>query len=74
MQDNQVPFSEDYVLKITFQNMVKAVNRSIDKTHSRLEDRPDQAMKILECISNLVRIRKVVEEMEAQNQHLLGDK
>lgn len=67
------PFSEEYVLKVTFQNMIKDIDRSINKTHSRLDDRPDLTPKILNCIAQLVQVRKVMEQMQEHNKHLTGD-
>ena len=64
------PFSKSHVLKITSLHMKKALDRSISKTFDRLEDKPEMGTEIMETLSVLHTMRKMLEDFELHNAHL----
>ena len=64
------PFSKSHVLKITSLHMKKALDRSISKTFDRLQDKPEMGTQIMETLSVLHTMRKMLEDFEQNNAHL----
>ena len=63
------PFNKYYVLRITSLHIKKAIDTSIRKTYDRLKDVPSKN-EVFETLDVLHKIRKLMEDFEANNKHL----
>ena len=73
MSDNKFdrPFNKFYVLRITSLHIKKAVDTSIRKTYDRMKDvTPKVKAEVFETLDVLHKIRKLMEDFEANNKHL----
>jgi hypothetical protein len=62
--DNQKPFSRDYVLRTTQRHMLKCINTSIAKTMDRVQEfegDPEKSGEILKTLSDLHHMRDQLE-------------
>lgn len=76
MNEHNKPFSQSYVLSVTFQNMRSAVQLSISKTIGRLPDFDPGSEKhneILDTLASLNNLARLVDATEVNNQHLMKD-
>lgn len=77
MQDNDnPPFSKAYVLKTTTRHMRRSIDISIRKSFDRMTDFVEDGPKkteIMETLSVLHTMRKLVDDFQEQNQHLFTD-
>ena len=70
MTDKLMPFDKAYVLKTTFNHMIKCVEISLDKTMDRLKtfgDDPDKATEAVETISQLYGVKRALEATRNAN-------
>jgi len=63
------PFNKYYVLRITSLHIKKSIDTSIRKTYDRLKDVEDK-QQVFETLDVLHKIRKIMEDFEANNKHL----
>jgi len=76
MSDDQPPFDQSYVLRVTSAKINKAIDTSFYKTSSRLEEFPEKSEKwieVLNTLHSLHALRRVVEEFESANKHLFAN-
>jgi len=69
------PFTKEYVLRTTLQNMRGAVDLSMRKTIARLDDypeTPDQKLEILSTLASLDQLHKTIQSIEDHNPDLFG--
>jgi len=65
------PFNKFYVLRITSLHIKKAIDTSIRKTYDRMKDvTPKVKAEVFETLDVLHKIRKLMEDFEANNKHL----
>jgi hypothetical protein len=77
MLDNKPPYSKSFVIKTTFHHMRKSIDISVNKSFERLKDfdsDSDTGKEIIETLSVLHTIKKMLDEFEINNQHLFVDK
>jgi hypothetical protein len=77
MLDNKPPYSKSFVMKTTLHHMRKSVDISVNKSFDRLKDfdnDSDTGKEIIETLSVLHTIKKMLDEFEQNNQHLFIDK
>jgi hypothetical protein len=77
MSDNKPPYSKSFVLKTTLFHMRKSIDISITKSFDRLKDfdsDSDVGKEIIETLSVLHTMKKLVNEFESNNQQLFIDK
>lgn len=70
------PFSKAFVMRTTFKHMVRSTDISIAKSFERLKDFPgDSKMgtEIMETLSVLHTVRKMLNDFEEHNKHLFTD-
>lgn len=71
------PFSRGYVLRTTARRMADSVNISIQKTLGRVaefEGNSDKSREVLETLSILHQMKKIVEDFQTHNKELFtGD-
>jgi len=71
------PFSKSFVMRTTFRHMRRSVDISIRKSFERFQDF-DQDSKvgkeIMETLSVLHTVRKMLDDFQAANPHLFTDK
>ncbi len=67
------PFDKQFVTVITYENIMKDLDRSTTITASRLRDRPDSGVEILETLDVLTRWKKINEDFRENNPDLFGD-
>ena len=76
MQDNTPPFSKAYVLKTTTRHMRRSVDISIRKSFDRMSEFTEDGAKkteIMETLSVLHTMRKLIDDFQEHNQHLFTD-
>lgn len=69
MDNNNKPFNKFYVLRITSLHIKKAIDTSIRKTYDRMKDVENKA-EVFETLDVLHKVRKLMEDFEANNKHL----
>lgn len=77
MLDNKPPFSKSFVMRTTFKHMHKSVDISVSKSFDRLKDFDNDSevgKEIIETLSILHTVKKMLEEFENNNNHLFVDK
>ena len=71
------PFSKSFVMRTTFRHMRRSVDISIRKSFERFQDF-DQDTKtgqeIMETLSVLHTVRKMLDDFQAENSELFTDK
>lgn len=74
--DSKPPFSKSFVMKTTFRHMKRSIEISISKSFERLKDfenESDTGKEIIETLSVLHTLNKVLEEFQDNNKHLFID-
>jgi hypothetical protein len=77
MINNKPPYSKSFVMKTTFHHMRKSIDISVTKSFDRLKDfdsDSETGKEIIETLSVLHSIKKILNEFEQNNQHLFIDK
>jgi hypothetical protein len=77
MSDNKPLYSKSFVLKTTLFHMRKSIDISITKSFDRLKDfdsDSDIGKEIIETLSILHTMKKLIDGFEVNNQHLFIDK
>jgi hypothetical protein len=70
------PFSKAFVMKTTFRHMRRSVDISIRKSFERFQDfdkNSDVGKEIMETLSVLHTVRKVLDDFQENNKHLFSD-
>lgn len=70
------PFSKSFVMKTTFRHMRRSVDISIRKSFERFQDfdkDSDAGKEIMETLSVLHTVRKVLDDFQENNKHLFVD-
>ena len=70
------PFSKSFVMKTTFRHMRRSVDISIRKSFERFQDfdkNSDVGKEIMETLSVLHTVRKVLDDFQENNKHLFSD-
>jgi hypothetical protein len=70
------PFSKSFVMKTTFRHMRRSVDISIRKSFERFQDfdkDSDTGREIMETLSVLHTVRKVLDDFQENNKHLFSD-
>ncbi len=70
------PFSKSFVMKTTFRHMRRSVDISIRKSFERFQDfdkDSDIGREIMETLSVLHTVRKVLDDFQENNKHLFVD-
>jgi hypothetical protein len=73
--EESTPFNQDYVMNVTVRKAFKAIDTSIYKTSSRLEEFEENSEKWLEVFNtmhSLHMLKKVLVEFETHNEHLFN--
>jgi len=73
---SDAPFSQSYVLRVTHDNVLKAINRSIQKTTARLGDEDLTAQKkhdILSTLASLNRLHHLWQSIPSNNPELYDE-
>lgn len=73
---NKPPFSKSFVMKTTLRHMNKSIDISVSKSFDRLKDfENDSAIgkEIIETLSVLHTLKKILVEFENNNPHLFVD-
>ncbi len=76
MVDTKPPFSKSFVMKTTFRHMRRSVDISIRKSFERFQDfdkDSDIGKEIMETLSVLHTVRKVLDDFQENNKHLFVD-
>ena len=77
MVDNdKPPFSKSFVMKTTFRHMRRSVDISIRKSFERFQDfdkDTDAGREIMETLSVLHTVRKLLDDFQENNKHLFND-
>ena len=77
MVDNdKPPFSKSFVMKTTFRHMRRSVDISIRKSFERFQDfdkESEAGREIMETLSVLHTVRKVLDDFQENNKHLFND-
>jgi len=72
-----MPFTRAYVLKVTFENVQKAIDRSTRKTAARLDDDTldyEKRKEVLEALVSLSRLSSLWNRVYQENSTLIdGD-
>ena len=74
--DNKPPFSKSFVMKTTFRHMRRSVDISIRKSFERFQDfdkESEAGREIMETLSVLHTVRKVLDDFQENNKHLFND-
>jgi hypothetical protein len=69
------PFTKEFVLRTTLQNMRGAVDLSMRKTVSRLDDFPQDAdakLEVLSTLASLDQLHKTIQSIIDNNPELFG--
>lgn len=75
--DNKPPFSRSFVMRTTLRHMKKSVEISINKSFERLKDFDNDSQvgkEIIETLSVLHTLNKILDEFQENNRHLFVDK
>lgn len=70
------PFSKSFVMKTTFRHMRRSVDISIRKSFERFQDfdkESEAGREIMETLSVLHTVRKVLDDFQENNKHLFND-
>ena len=70
------PFSKSFVMKTTFRHMRRSVDISIRKSFERFQDfdkDTDAGREIMETLSVLHTVRKLLDDFQENNKHLFND-
>jgi len=59
----QKPFTKDYVINTTLDNMLKAVDYSTEKTFQRIQEFEEGSKKASEAFSTLLTLNKIKEHI-----------
>jgi len=76
MTEDKPPFSKSFVMKTTFRHMRRSVDISIRKSFERFQDfdkNSDVGKDIMETLSVLHTVRKVLDDFQENNKHLFVD-
>jgi hypothetical protein len=76
MLDNKPPFSKSFVMKTTLRHMRRSVDISIRKSFERFQDFDQDSLtgkEIMETLSVLHTIRKMLDDFQEHNKHLFVD-
>jgi len=76
MMEDKPPFSKSFVMKTTFRHMRRSVDISIRKSFERFQDfdkDSDVGKDIMETLSVLHTVRKVLDDFQENNKHLFVD-
>lgn len=71
------PFSKSFVMRTTLRHMRRSVDISIGKSFERFKDFDNDSeigREIMETLSVLHTVRKMLDEFEQNNKHLFEDK
>ena len=71
------PFSKSFVMKTTFRHMRRSVDISIRKSFERFKDfdeNTEKGKEIMETLSVLHTVRKMLDDFQKNNSHLFVDK
>ena len=74
-EEINTPFDQPYVMKVTVNKMKKAIDTSFYKTSSRLEEfeeKSDKWVEVLNTLHALHAVRKVIDDFEEHNKHILN--
>jgi len=74
--EDKPPFSKSFVMKTTFRHMRRSVDISIRKSFERFQDfdkDSDVGKDIMETLSVLHTVRKVLDDFQENNKHLFVD-
>jgi hypothetical protein len=75
-KEDKPPFSKSFVMKTTFRHMRRSVDISIRKSFERFQDfdkDSDIGRDIMETLSVLHTVRKVLDDFQENNKHLFSD-
>ena len=75
--DTKPPFSRSFVMRTTFRHMKRSIEISINKSFERLKDFDNDSStgkEIIETLSVLHTLNKVLDEFQEQNKHLFMEK
>lgn len=75
--DSKPPFSKSFVMRTTFRHMRRSVDISIRKTFERFQDFDQESAvgkEIMETLSMLHTVRKMLDDFQAHNPHLFTEK
>jgi hypothetical protein len=75
-KEDKPPFSKSFVMKTTFRHMRRSVDISIRKSFERFQDfdkNSDVGKEIMETLSVLHTVRKVLDDFQENNKHLFSD-
>jgi hypothetical protein len=73
---NKPPFSKSFVMKTTLRHMNKSIDISVSKSFDRLRDFENDSTigkEIIETLSVLHTLKKILSEFESNNPHLFVD-
>ena len=76
VEDDKPPFSKAFVMKTTFRHMRRSVDISIRKSFERFQDfdkESEAGREIMETLSVLHTVRKVLDDFQENNKHLFND-
>jgi len=76
VNDDKPPFSKAFVMKTTFRHMRRSVDISIRKSFERFQDfdkDSEVGKEIMETLSVLHTVRKVLDDFQENNKHLFSD-
>jgi len=71
------PFSKSFVMRTTFRHMRRSVDISIRKSFERFQDFDNDSttgQEIMETLSVLHQVRKILDDFQANNQELFTEK
>ena len=71
------PFSKSFVMRTTFRHMRRSVDISIRKSFERFQDFENDSItgkEIMETLSVLHTVRKMMDDFQEENSHLFTDK
>jgi hypothetical protein len=71
------PFSKSFVMRTTFRHMRRSVDISIRKSFERFQDFENDSItgkEIMETLSVLHTVRKIMDDFQEENSHLFTDK
>jgi DNA replication protein DnaD len=72
---DEKPFSQSYVLRTTTKHMRKSVDISIRKTFERISEftgNSERSNEVLTTLSNLHKIRAMIDEFQMQNKEIFS--
>lgn len=75
-KEDKPPFSKSFVMKTTFRHMRRSVDISIRKSFERFQDfdkDSEVGKEIMETLSVLHTVRKVLDDFQENNKHLFSD-